>query len=220
MTSPKYKTKISLETRFLLFFGQFSVSEVNFFQYKLPGYHYITSEQGRSSKSGSFSRGELCDRFKFCDEFKFKERAIMAVNPIPEGYHTITPCLTVQGANKLIDFMKRAFEATEIERMTNADGTIKHAEVRIGDSVVMISESRGEWKPMPGAFYLYVNDADVIYKRAIQAGAVSVMEPLDTFYGNRESGVKDQFGNYWWIATHIDDISPEEMERRAKALVK
>jgi PhnB protein len=141
----------------------------------------------------------------------------MAVKPIPEGYHTITPFLTVQGAVKLIDFLKQVFAAMEIECMTNADGTIKHAEMRIGDSVVMISESRGEWKPMPGAFYLYVNDVDAIYQCALQAGAVSLMEPMNTFYGNRESGVKDQFGNYWWIATHIEDVTPEEMQRRFEA---
>jgi PhnB protein len=144
----------------------------------------------------------------------------MAVKPIPEGYHTITPCLTVQGADKLIDFLKQVFAATEIERMPNADGTIKHAEVRIGDSVMMISESRGEWKPMPGAFYVYVNDADAVYNRALQAGAASLMEPVDTFYGNRESGVKDQFGNSWWMATHLEDVSPEEMQRRFEASKK
>lgn len=98
--------------------------------------------------------------------------------------------------------------------------SIKHAEVRIGDSVVMISESQGEWKPMPGAFYVYVSNADAIYKRALQAGAVSLMEPLDTFYGNRESGVKDQFGNSWWIATHQEEVSPEEMQKRFEASKK
>lgn len=144
----------------------------------------------------------------------------MTVKPIPEGYHTITPCLNVQGADKLIDFLKQVFAATEIESMVNADGTIKHAEVRIGDSVVMISEARGEWKPMPGAFYVYVSDADAIYKRALQAGAVALMEPVDTFYGNRESGVKDQLGNSWWIATHQEDVSPEEVQKRFAASQK
>ncbi len=144
----------------------------------------------------------------------------MAVKPIPERYHTITPCLTVQGADKLIDFLQQVFAAAEIERMANADGTIKHAEVRIGDSVVMLSESKGEWKPMPGAFYLYVSDADAIYKRALQAGAVSLMGPVDTFYGNRESGVKDQFGNSWWIATHVEDVTLEEMQKRFEASKK
>ena len=141
----------------------------------------------------------------------------MAVKPIPEGYHTITPFLTVQGADKLIDFMKQVFAATEIERIMQADGTVKHAEVRIGDSVMMISEARGEWKPMPAALYLYISDVDAVYRRALEAGATSLMEPMDTFYGNRESGVKDQFGNYWWIATHFEEVSPEEIQRRAEA---
>jgi len=144
----------------------------------------------------------------------------MAVKPIPEGYHTITPYLTVQGADQLIDFMKQVFAATEIERMTNPDGTVKHAEVRIGDSVLMISESRGEWKPMPAALYLYVSDVDAVYQRALAAGATSLMAPTNTFYGNRESGVTDQFGNYWWIATHIEEVSPEEIAKRAEAQMK
>jgi len=139
----------------------------------------------------------------------------MTVKSIPEGYHTITPFLTVQGADQLIDFMKQIFAAMEIERMTNPDGTVKHAEVRIGDSVVMLSEARGEWKPMPAALYLYVSDVDMVYKRALQAGAVSLMEPTNTFYGNRESGVKDQFGNYWWIATHVEEVALEEIQKRA-----
>lgn len=144
----------------------------------------------------------------------------MAVKPIPEGYHTITPYLSVQGADKLINFLKQVFAATEIECMANADGTIKHAEVRIGDSVVMISEFQGECKSMPAAFYMYVKDADAIYKRALQAGAVSLMEPVDTFYSNRELGVKDQFGNSWWIATQQEDVSPEEMQKRFEADMK
>ena len=137
--------------------------------------------------------------------------------PIPMGYHTITPFLSVHGAARLIDFVKQVFEAAEIERMMNEDGTIKHAEVRIGDSILMVSEARGEWQPMPSAFYLYVSDARAVYQRALQAGAISLMEPVDTFYGNRESGVKDSFGNHWWIATHIEDVSPEEMQKRFEA---
>ena len=140
--------------------------------------------------------------------------------PIPDGYHTITPSLCVQGAAKLIDFLKQVFEATEIERMTNPDGTIKHAELRIGDSMMMIAESGDPGKPMPGAFYLYVADADALYHRALRAGATSLLEPLDTFYGNRESGVKDQFGNQWWIATHKEDVPAEEMQKRFEAAKK
>lgn len=140
--------------------------------------------------------------------------------PIPEGYHTITPFVCAQGAAKLIDFLEQVFDATVIERMENADGTVKHAEVRIGDSMMMIAESSEKLKPMPAAFYLYVTDADAIYKRALQAGATSLLEPLDTFYGNRESGVKDQFGNSWWIATHKEDVSTEEMQKRFEVIAK
>lgn len=129
---------------------------------------------------------------------KTKEEATMAVKPIPDGYHTVTPYLIVQGVAKLIDFLKQAFEAEEIHRTTRPDGTIMHAVVRIGDSVVMM----GEFKPMPGSIYLYVNDTDATYKRALQAGAASMMEPADQFYGDRNAGVKDPVGNHWWIATH------------------
>ena len=144
----------------------------------------------------------------------------MAVKPIPDGYHSITPYLTVQGATKLIDFLKQAFEAQEIERLTRPDGAIGHAEVRIGDSIVMMGEAGGEWTPMPGALYLYVNDVDATYKRALQVGAVSTMEPMDQFYGDRSAGVKDPSGNQWWIATHKEDLSPEELAKRAQAAMK
>jgi len=144
----------------------------------------------------------------------------MAVKPIPDGYHTITPYLTVQGVPKLLDFLKQAFAAQEIERMMRPDGTVGHAEVRIGDSVVMMGEAGGEWQPMPGALYLYVNDVDAVYKRALQAGAISTMEPMDQFYGDRSAGVKDPSGNQWWIATHKEDVPPEELKRRAEAAMK
>jgi len=149
-----------------------------------------------------------------------KEEATMAVKPIPDGYHTVTPYLTVQGVPKLIDFLKQAFEAQELERMTQPDGTIGHAEVRIGDSVVMMGEARDEWKPMPSGIYLYVNDTDAVYKRALQAGATSIMEPADQFYGDRSAGVKDSSGNHWWIATHKEDVPPAELKKRAQAAMK
>jgi len=144
----------------------------------------------------------------------------MAVKPIPDGYHSVTPYLTVQGVTKLIDFLKQAFEAQEIERMTRPDGTIGHAEVKIGDSIVMMSEAGGERQPMPGAIYLYVHDVDGTYKRALRAGAVSTMEPMDQFYGDRSAGVKDPSSNQWWIATHKEDLSREELIKRAQAAMK
>jgi uncharacterized glyoxalase superfamily protein PhnB len=144
----------------------------------------------------------------------------MAVKPIPEGYHTVTPYLVVEGAAKLIDFLKQAFDAQETFRMPKPDGTIMHAEVKIGDSMVMIGEGSEPWKPMPSVLHLYVNDADAVYKRALQAGATSTMEPKDQFYGDRHGGVKDPAGNMWWIATHKEDVPPEELKKRAEAFMK
>ena len=143
-----------------------------------------------------------------------------AVKLIPEGYHTVTPYLTVQGAARLIDFLKKVFDARETERFERPDGTIGHAELRIGDSVVMLGDVQGESKATSSAMYVYVNDADTIYKQALEAGATSVMEPADQFYGDRHGGVKDPAGNYWWIATHIEDVSPEELKKRAAAFMK
>src|SRR4051794_30563563 len=140
----------------------------------------------------------------------------MAVKPIPDGYHSVTPYLTVPDAAGLIDFLRRAFGAQEVHRFTR-DGAVSHAEVRIGDSVVMLGQAGGEWKAMPAALHLYVPDADAVYRRALQAGATSLREPADQFYGDRMAGVRDPAGNYWWIATHVEDVSPEEMRRRAEA---
>ncbi len=140
----------------------------------------------------------------------------MAVKPIPDGYHSVTPYLTVPDAAGLIEFLRRAFGAQEVHRFTR-DGAVSHAEVRIGDSVVMLGQAGGEWQPMPAALHLYVPDADAVYRRALQAGAASLREPADQFYGDRMAGVRDPAGNYWWIATHVEDVSPEEMRRRAEA---
>ena len=135
----------------------------------------------------------------------------MAVKPVPDGYHTVTPYLTVKGANSLIDFIKRVFDGEETFRM--GGDTVRHAEMRIGDSMLMLGEAPDE--PVPGMLYLYMPDTDTVYKRALAAGATSLREPTDMFYGDRTASVKDAFGNQWWIATHIEDVSPEEQERRA-----
>jgi PhnB protein len=139
------------------------------------------------------------------------------VNPIPHGYHSITPYLVVDGAQKLIAFLKVAFDAHEINRTSRPDGTIMNAELRIGDSMLMLGDARGVFKSMPTTLYLYVPDTDSVYRRAITAGAISLMEPADQFYGDRNAGVQDPCGNLWWIATHIEDISPDELHRRAAA---
>jgi uncharacterized glyoxalase superfamily protein PhnB len=138
------------------------------------------------------------------------------VKPIPDGYHTLTPYLTVHGAARLIDFLKQAFDAKEHSRTARPDGTVAHADLQIGDSRLMVSEATETWKAMPGSIYLYVPDTDATYRRAIEAGATSLMEPADQFYGDRNAGVRDACGNSWWIATHVEDVSPEEMTRREK----
>lgn len=139
------------------------------------------------------------------------------VKPIPDGYHTVTPILMIDDAAKLIDFLKQAFDAKEKERFTDPTGKIAHAEVTIGDSVVQLSDAGGEWKPIQVPLLLYVTDTDGVYRRALKAGATSLREPADQFYGDRTGGVKDAWGNSWWISTHIEDVSPEELRRRAEA---
>ncbi len=141
----------------------------------------------------------------------------MAIKPIPEGFHTVTPYLVTQDVGKLLDFIQQAFDGKVTERMEGPNGTIGHAEVRIGDSVVMLGEASGRWKPTTAAIYLYVHDTDATYKRALQSGATSAMEPTDQFYGDRNAGVQDPAGNFWWIATHVEDVAPDEMKKRAEA---
>jgi hypothetical protein len=102
--------------------------------------------------------------------------------------------------------------------MMRPDGTIMHAEVRVSDSVVMMDEPMGEFTPRPGSLYVYVSDTDAVYKRALQAGATSLTEPADQFYGDRNASLQDPVGNQWWIATHQEDVSPEELAKRAEAL--
>jgi uncharacterized glyoxalase superfamily protein PhnB len=144
----------------------------------------------------------------------------MAVKPIPEGFHSVTPYLMVRDAAALLDFLKQAFGAQEIMRMPAPDGSIAHAEVRVGDSPIMMGEACGEFDPMPGSIYLYVEDTDTTYQRALHAGARSLMEPTNQFYGDRSANVVDPVGNHWWIATHIEDLQPEELAKRAEVYMK
>jgi uncharacterized glyoxalase superfamily protein PhnB len=144
----------------------------------------------------------------------------MATKPIPDGYHTVTPYLVVDGGQKLIDFLKQAFDAKETFSMKGQAETIAHAEVQIGDSTVMISDSTPEWKARSSLLYLYVEDVDAVYKRALEAGATAVREPANQFYGDRSGGVTDPVGNYWGIATHIEDVLPDELAKRAAAYRK
>jgi len=140
--------------------------------------------------------------------------------PIPKGYHTVTPYLVVKGAAKLIDFLKRAFGAKVVDLMKAPNGQVAHAALRIGDSMLMMGESQGKWKPMPAMIYLYVKNVDVMYKRALRAGAISVMKPADQFWGDRHGGVKDSCGNQWWISTHVEDLTPAEIKKRGEEWMK
>lgn len=137
------------------------------------------------------------------------------VKPVPDGHPTVCPYIVVSGVATLIDFAKQVFDAAEVYVSKRPDGSVQHAELKIGDSIVMMGESQD--KKFPAMLHLYMEDVDAIYGRAIQAGAKSLREPADQPYGDRTGGVEDAFGNQWWIATHIEDVTSEEMERRAKA---
>ena len=141
--------------------------------------------------------------------------------PIPDGFHTVTPYLIVDGAEKVIGFMQKAFGAFfDHEPTKRPDGKIMHATLKIGDSMVMISEASEHAKAMPIMLYLYVPNADASYQQALKAGATSIMEPADQFYGDRTGGVKDATGNSWFFGTHVEDVAPAEMQKRAEAFFK
>jgi uncharacterized glyoxalase superfamily protein PhnB len=141
----------------------------------------------------------------------------MSVSPVPVGYHTVTPYLVVADGEGLLGFLRAAFQAEECSRTVRPDGSIANAEVRIGDSMVMVAQAREPWKPMPTGFYLYVPDTDATYTAALTAGGASLLEPADQFYGDRNAGVQDPWGNNWWIATHIEDVDEAEIQRRMAA---
>jgi len=148
----------------------------------------------------------------------------MAVQPIPAGMHTVTPHLVVRGAAKAIDFYKKAFDAKENARLPGPNGTIMHAEIRIGDSSVMLMDESPEWKSVgpqtlkgsPVTIHLYVNDADKTYDAAVKAGAKPVMPMSDMFWGDRYGVLEDPFGHSWAVATHQRDVSREEIQEAVK----
>jgi PhnB protein len=141
----------------------------------------------------------------------------MAVKPIPEGYQSVTPYLIVEGAAELIDFVQEAFGAEQRFRMDTPDGSVAHAEVTIGDSVVMTADASEEWPAKPGALHLYVEDCDTVFRRAVAAGATEIQEPRNEFYGDRSGCVRDPAGNIWWVVTHVEDVPEDEMAQRAEA---
>jgi PhnB protein len=146
----------------------------------------------------------------------------MPVKPIPDGYHAVTPYLIVDGAARAIEFYKRAFNATERFRLDMPEGRIGHAEIKIGDSIVMLADEFPEMgakspKSIGGSatsILLYVADVDALFKQAVAAGAKELRPVKDQFYGDRSGTLEDPFGHKWSIATHTEDVSPEEMKRR------
>ena len=140
------------------------------------------------------------------------------VQAIPDAYGSVTPYLVVEGAEELMGFLQNTFGATIRggDVMRGPDGKIGHAEVEIGNSIVMLADVPADGEPMRAMLNVYVEDCDATYKKALAVGAESMRELEDQFYGDRSGGVKDKWGNQWYISTHIEDVSPEEMERRVK----
>ncbi len=149
----------------------------------------------------------------------------MAVRSVPEGYSTVTPYLIVTGAAKAIDFYREVFGATEIMRFPQPDGTIGHAEIRIGNSIVMLADEAPQMgyrspQSLGGSgtgLMLYVDDVDTVFERAIAAGATAHQEVKDQFYGDRSGSLIDPFGHVWTVSTHVEDVEPAEMQRRMEA---
>ena len=144
----------------------------------------------------------------------------MSVKPIPQGYENVIPFLNCTGADKVIEFCKEVFGAKVDGISKSDDGSIMHASIHIRDSAVMLSEGSEKFPASPTMMYVYVDDVDAIYKKGLAAGGTSLREPTNEFYGDRSCGIKDSAGNQWWIASHVEDISHEEMLRRQKEMKK
>jgi PhnB protein len=144
----------------------------------------------------------------------------MTTKPIPDGCHAVTPYLTVPDAQREIEFLVAAFGGVERERIHRPDGRIMHAQVKIGDSLVMIGEPPDATKCMPFTLYHYVADCDSVWKQAVAAGGEAVNEPSDMFYGDRTGAVKDPGGNVWWIATHKEELTAKQIEERMASMFK
>jgi PhnB protein len=138
-------------------------------------------------------------------------------NPIPAGFHSVTPYLLVSDVSKLMEFLTAALGATERYKMPGPNGEVMHAEMQVGDSIVMMGRPQSEADLRRAMLYMYVPDVDATYQRCLAAGGISVREPKDEFYGDRSGMIRDPFGNDWGVATHVEDVSPEEMNRRMAA---
>jgi len=138
------------------------------------------------------------------------------VRPIPKGYHSVSPALTQDDAGKTIEFCKKAFGAKVLMLIPAPGGKLAHAEILIGDSIVMLNDVMQE-PAQPASLFLYVQDVDKTFARALKAGATSLMSPQDMFWGDRFGRIQDPSGNRWGIATHHEDVPPKEMKKRAAA---
>ncbi len=144
----------------------------------------------------------------------------MTVKAKPDGYHTITPYLVVDGARKLMSFLEKAFNANEAHDCLMMGEKVGHAELQIGDSKIMISDASEQHPAHPSVIYMYVENVDQVYKTALEVGATSITPPADMFYGDRHAGIVDPTGNKWWIATHIEDLTAEEIKVRGEQFKK
>lgn len=150
----------------------------------------------------------------------------MNVKPIPEGHHTVTPYLAIKNGVAALEFYKKAFGATELAKLILPDGRLGHAEIRLGDSIIMMSDEFPEYggkSPQtlggsPVNIHLYVEDVDAFFKKAVAAGAKERKPVSDQFYGDRSGQLEDPFGHLWWVATHKEDVPPTEMQKRVQAM--
>ena len=150
----------------------------------------------------------------------------MSEKPIPDGHQTVTPYLAVKGGVQALEFYRRAFSATELNRLVLPDGRLGHAEFRIGDSAIMLADEFPEYGGVspktlggsPVTIHLYVEDVDAFFKRALDAGATEKKPVKDQFYGDRSGQLEDPFGHLWWVATHKEDVPPAEMQKRVNEM--
>ena len=137
----------------------------------------------------------------------------MKVKSIPEGYTTVTPYIMVENAPATLEFIQNGLGGKVTQKFVTDEGEIRNMEIQIGTGKVMLAEARG-MDPMPAFIYLYVEDVNAVYAKCMEAGGISMVEPHDAFYGDRNAGVSDSTGNVWWLATRIEDVSEEELMRR------
>jgi len=148
------------------------------------------------------------------------------VKAIPAGYRTVTPYVAIKNAAKALEFYKEAFGATEVYRLMMPDGRLGHAEIRLGDSMIMLGDEFPEYGGKapdtlggsPVSIYLYVEDVDAFFRKALAAGTKERKPVMDQFYGDRSGQLEDPFGHRWWVATHKEDVAPEEIQKRAQAM--